>query len=159
MGLWWSLRLQNTPLATQQAFPKELHQSTPVKNTRPVAIAAPGQAQQSRVDGVRQSRSAEPARCLVPNMGTAQPGTSGSVKVSPPPPPLPRLLNNTGEPCSVYPSCFQCVQDPFCGWCASAMQCVEGTREGPIFGACEEWEPFAMSASCSSTRMLGEPEL
>merc|ERR1711974_440239 len=82
MGLWWSLRLQNTPLATQQAFPKELHQSTPVKNTRPVAIAAPGQAQQSRVDGVRQSRSAEPARCLVPNMGTAQPGTSGSVKVS-----------------------------------------------------------------------------
>merc|ERR1711988_785016 len=55
-----------------------------------------------------------------------------------------------GEPCNVYDTCFQCVTDPFCGWCQSLAQCMEGTATGPLFGQCATWEPFASSQSCSS---------
>merc|ERR1711974_189406 len=43
------------------------------------------------------------------------------------------------EPCALYTACHQCVQDPFCGWCASEGHCVEGTRTGPLFGLCPHW--------------------
>lgn len=49
----------------------------------------------------------------------------------------------SGEPCSVYNSCYQCVLDPFCGWCGETNQCTEGTEAGPLFGSCDLWDPHS----------------
>jgi len=39
-------------------------------------------------------------------------------------------------PCSTHKTCLSCTQDPFCGFCASNHQCLEGDKTGPIFGSC-----------------------
>jgi len=66
----------------------------------------------------------------------------------------------SGEPCNIYQNCFQCVQDPFCGWCGETYECTEGTASGPLFKTCKYWDSFAVGPGeqCGEERELGYME-
>jgi hypothetical protein len=47
--------------------------------------------------------------------------------------------------CNMLTSCGSCVANPYCGWCSSTNQCVEGDEHSSIYGQC----PFYDYNKCS----------
>ncbi|PFX25774.1 Tenascin-X [Stylophora pistillata] len=41
--------------------------------------------------------------------------------------------------CARFQRCSTCSQDPACGWCDSAQQCMPGTALGPYAQQCPDW--------------------
>lgn len=65
---------------------------------------------------------------------TCTDGWSGSdCSTSPPAPPPPE--------CPTLTSYSSCVSHKYCGWCGDLLHgsCAEGNIEGPVYGACIEW--------------------
>jgi len=41
--------------------------------------------------------------------------------------------------CRLRAACFDCLENPSCGWCATSGACVAGSNEGPTEGTCNNW--------------------
>merc|ERR1711935_1108582 len=45
-------------------------------------------------------------------------------------------------PCGDHKTCTACVEDSFCGFCATTGTCHDGSKEDPFLATCDDWRHF-----------------
>jgi len=57
------------------------------------------------------------------------------------------------NPCPSHKTCDSCARDPFCIWCLSTGNCVEGDSHGPTSGKCSKF--VNNTSQCQATTTTG----